>query len=43
MDGSITWPTRSPDLNVLDYFVWAHIKDLIERDGHKRDGLEHEV
>jgi len=25
---------------VLDYFVWGHIKDLIE---HKRDGLEHEV
>ena len=36
----ITWPARSPDLNVLDYFVRGHIKDLIE---HRRDGLEHEV
>ena len=35
--GPITWPARSPDLNVLDYFVWDHIKDLIE---HRRDGLE---
>ena len=35
--GPITWPARSPDLNVLDYFVWDHIKNLIE---HRRDGLE---
>ena len=39
-DGLITWPARSPDLNVLDYFVWGHVKDLIK---HRRDGLEHEV
>jgi len=38
--GPITWPARSPDLNVLDYFVWDHIKDLIE---YRRNGLEHEV
>jgi len=36
-DGPIYWPTRSPDLNVLDYFIWSHVKDLIE---HKRDGNE---
>ncbi|XP_011646544.1 uncharacterized protein LOC105433110 [Pogonomyrmex barbatus] len=25
-DCSIVWPARSPDLNVLDYFVWGYIK-----------------
>lgn len=24
--GPIIWPARSPDLNVLDYFVWGYIK-----------------
>ena len=38
--GPIIWPARSPDLNVLDYFVWEHIKNLIE---HRRDGTEVEV
>lgn len=38
--GPIIWPARSPDLNVLDYFVWGHIKDLVE---HRRDGTEAEV
>lgn len=38
--GPIIWPARSPDLNVLDYFVWGHIKNLIE---HTRDGTEAEV
>lgn len=38
--GPIIWPARSPDLNVLDYFVRGHIKDLIE---HTRDGTEAEV
>jgi len=38
--GPITGSAKSPDLNVLDYFVWGHIKDLIE---HRRNGLEHEV
>jgi len=37
--GPIHWPARSPDLNVLDYFVWGHVKDLIE---HRRDGNEDE-
>ncbi|XP_019699317.2 uncharacterized protein LOC109504329 [Harpegnathos saltator] len=36
----ITWPARSPDLNVLDYFVWDHIKSKIE---HRRDGTRDEV
>ena len=38
--GPITWSARLPDLKVLDYLVWSHIKDLIE---HKPDGLEHEI
>src|SRR5436190_4754 len=38
--GPIIWPARSPDLNVLDYFVWGHIKDLVE---HRRDSTEAEM
>ncbi|XP_067203031.1 uncharacterized protein [Linepithema humile] len=38
--GPIVWPARSPDLNVLDYFVWGYIKALVE---HKRDGTENEL
>ncbi|XP_071640881.1 uncharacterized protein [Temnothorax longispinosus] len=38
--GPIIWPARSPDLNVLDYFVWGYIKDLVE---HRRGGTEAEV
>ena len=38
--GPIIWPARSPDLNVLDYFVWGYIKDLVE---HRRDGTEAEM
>lgn len=38
--GPIIWPPRSPDLNVLDFFVWGYIKDLVE---HRRDGTEAEM
>ncbi|KYN07050.1 hypothetical protein ALC62_01979 [Cyphomyrmex costatus] len=38
--GPITWPARSPELNVLDYFVWGHIKHLVE---HNRDGTKTEM
>jgi len=38
--GPIIWPARSPNLNVLDYFIWGHIKDLVE---HRRDSTEAEV
>ncbi|KAG5323256.1 GVQW3 protein, partial [Acromyrmex heyeri] len=38
--GSIIWLARSPDLNVLDYFIWGHIKDLVE---HFRNGTEAEA
>jgi len=23
-----SWPTRSPDLNTCDYFLWGYLKDL---------------
>jgi len=39
-DDPIIWLARSPDLNVLDYFVWSHIKNLVE---HRRDGAEAEI
>jgi len=38
--GPIIWPARSPDLNVLDYFVWGHVKALVE---NRREGTENEV
>ncbi|XP_036149084.1 uncharacterized protein LOC118647750 [Monomorium pharaonis] len=38
--GPIAWPPRSPDLNVLDYFVWGHIKVKVE---HMRERTEVEV
>lgn len=38
--GPIIWPAWSPDLNVLDYFIWNYIKDLVE---HRREGTEAEV
>ncbi|XP_018398740.1 PREDICTED: uncharacterized protein LOC108776576 [Cyphomyrmex costatus] len=28
--GPIAWPPRSPDMNVLDFFVWGYIKELVE-------------
>ncbi|XP_024869556.1 protein ALP1-like [Temnothorax curvispinosus] len=38
--GPIAWPARSPDLNVLDFFVWGHIKSLIEQ---RRNSGENEI
>ncbi|XP_011636195.1 uncharacterized protein LOC105426598 [Pogonomyrmex barbatus] len=38
--GPIVWPARSPDLNVLNYFVWGYIKASVE---HKRDSTQDEV
>ncbi|XP_066589560.1 histone-lysine N-methyltransferase SETMAR-like [Prorops nasuta] len=38
--GPITWPARSPDLTPLDYFLWGHIKNLVE---NRREGIEMEV
>ncbi|XP_070519716.1 uncharacterized protein [Cardiocondyla obscurior] len=38
--GPIAWPARSPDLNVLDYFIWGHIKTQTE---NVRDRTLHKV
>lgn len=38
--GPINWPARSPDLNVLDYFVWGYVKTAVE---YCRDGTEEQV
>ncbi|KAJ8885964.1 hypothetical protein PR048_012170 [Dryococelus australis] len=27
--GTIAWPTRSPDVTLLDYLLWGHIKGVI--------------
>jgi hypothetical protein len=27
--GPVNWPTRSPDLNPLDFWLWEHLKALI--------------
>ncbi|XP_066601289.1 uncharacterized protein [Prorops nasuta] len=38
--GPITWPARSPDLNPLDFFLWGHVKALVE---DWRNGTEEQV
>lgn len=30
--GTINWPSRSPDLTVLDYYLWGRVKDLVYRE-----------
>lgn len=27
--GALEWPPRSPDLNLLDYFFWGHLKNSV--------------
>ena len=27
--GPVPWPTRSPDLNSLHYFLWEYLKSLV--------------
>ncbi len=27
--GPVAWPARSPDLNLLDFFLWGHLKSLV--------------
>ena len=29
--GTGVWPPISPDLNVLDYFVWGHMQHMVEQ------------
>lgn len=30
--GPVPWPARSPDLTVLDYYLWGRIKEIVYRD-----------
>ena len=36
--GPVRWPPRSPDLSVLDFFLWGHLKNLIFRTRHDTVG-----
>ncbi|KAJ4439818.1 hypothetical protein ANN_07946 [Periplaneta americana] len=27
--GPVAWPSRSPDLNPLDFYLWGHLKSLV--------------
>ena len=38
------WPARSPDLSVLDYYLWGRVKDLVycERPT-TRDNMIHRI
>ena len=27
--GPVAWPPRSPDLTLLDYYIWGHMKTLV--------------
>lgn len=30
--GPIAWPARSPDLTVLDYYLWGRVKEIVYKD-----------
>jgi hypothetical protein len=27
--GPTTWPPRSPDITLLDFFLWGYVKDIV--------------
>jgi hypothetical protein len=27
--GPISWPSRSPDISPLDFFLWGYVKDIV--------------
>ena len=41
-DGSINWPSSSPNLHLLTYFLWGHVKSLVYKNPRdcKEDLLE---
>jgi len=42
--GAVAWPPRSPDLILLDYYVWGHMKTLAyETKVYSRAALRHRV
>lgn len=42
--GPHSWPARSPDLTVLDYYVWGRMKDIVYRtEVNTRDELRERI
>ena len=42
--GPVAWPTRSPDLTTLDYYLWGHMKTLVfETKVDSRAALGHRI
>ena len=30
-DGPISWPPHSPEITLLDFFLWGYVKDIVYR------------
>jgi len=42
--GPVAWPPRSPDLTLLDYYLWGHMKTLMyETKVDSRTALRHRI
>lgn len=36
-DGPILWPPRSPDLTILDFYLWGRLKQIVYRESLEND------
>ncbi|KAJ8948325.1 hypothetical protein NQ318_019309 [Aromia moschata] len=36
-DGPILWPPRSPDLTILDFYLWGRLKQIVYREPLEND------
>ncbi|KAJ8960841.1 hypothetical protein NQ318_020137 [Aromia moschata] len=36
-DGPILWPPRSPDLIILDFYLWGRLKQIVYRESLEND------
>ncbi|KAJ8941592.1 hypothetical protein NQ318_012938 [Aromia moschata] len=36
-DGHILWPPRSPDLTILDFYLWGRLKQIVYREPLEND------
>jgi len=42
--GPIAWPLRSPNLTLLDYYLWGHVKTLVyETRNNSWEALRHRI
>lgn len=42
--GPVAWPPRSPDLTVLDFFLWGHVKNLVyAHESQTRDTMQAKI